>query len=175
MVVSIFEERFKGGHHNSLGHTVEIVEEVLGDKSKLQALFDTYNSNDELVRLRLANAIRRVCVEKPDWIAPYIDDLSTRIAAIDQASTQWTLAKLFQMLESQMSGTQKSKALEILKTNLESHNDWIVLNNTMETLKDWSKQDADLKEWLIPHLTRLKGETRKSVAGRARKYLKELS
>ncbi len=68
MAVSIFEERFKGGHPNSLGNTIEIVDEVLADRTKLQSLIDTWHSDDEIVRLRVANGVRRVCVENPDWI-----------------------------------------------------------------------------------------------------------
>lgn len=174
MAVSIFEERFKGGHPNSLGNTVEIVDEVLADKTKLQSLINTWFSDDEIVRLRVANGVRRVCVEKPDWIAPYIDLFTDEIAAIDQPSTQWTLAKLFELLSPQMSPGQKASATAIMKNNLENHHDWIVLNNSMETLAIWSKDDPELKEWLLRQLKRLTGETRKSVANRAIKLLGKL-
>ena len=139
MAVSIFEERFKGGHPNSLGNTIEIVDEVLADKSKLQALIDTWSSEDEIVRLRVANAVRRVCTAHPDWIAVYLDHLLTEITAIDQPSTQWTLAKLFELLESRMSEPQKARATDIMQHNLAHHHDWIVLNNSMETLGHWAE------------------------------------
>ncbi|MGB7288355.1 MAG: hypothetical protein WBC71_15630 [Salaquimonas sp.] len=172
--VSIFENRFKGGHPNSLGNTVEIVEEILVDHCKLQALVDTWQSDDELVRLRVANGVRRVCVEKPEWIVPYLDHLLNDVSKIDQPSTQWTLAKLFEFLTNEMSENQKQTAKVLLKHNLAHHPDWIVLNNTMETLALWTKEDTDLLNWLKPQLERLTGETRKSVAGRAKKLLKKL-
>lgn len=174
MAVSIFEDRFKGGHPNSLGNTIEIVGEVLADHSKLQALVDTWSSKDELVRLRVANGVRRVCVEKPEWISPYLDHLIFDIAKIDQPSTQWTLAKLFEFLHSQMSGAQILAATDLLKDNLANHSDWIVLNNTMETLALWSKHDDSLIEWLRPHLQRLTRDTRKSVASRSTKLIAKL-
>ncbi len=171
MAVSIFEDRFKGGHPNSLGNTREIVTEVLSDRSKLQLLLDTWRSSDELVRLRVANGVRRVCVEKPDWIVPHIDELLGDIGRIDQPSTQWTLAKLFLMLETHMTADQKLRATRHMQNNLANHTDWIVLNNSMETLCLWSRDNAELVKWLKPQLERLTQETRKSVARNAAKRL----
>jgi len=171
--VSIFEERFKGGHPNSLGNTIEIVDEVLADKAKLPALVETWSSEDEIVRLRVANAVKRVCIEQPDWIATFLDQLLNEVSKINQASTQWTLAKLFEMLEGRMTGAQRQRALEIMQRNLTHHEDWIVLNNSMETLGQWAERENDLRTWLLPHLERLSGESRKSVARRAQKWLEK--
>jgi hypothetical protein len=106
---------------------------------------------------------------------PYIDRLIGEISQIDQASTQWTLATLFDLLEKDMDAIQKEKAKEIMKNNLANHDDWIVLNTTMATLGDWSTIDHQLKAWLLPHLERLSKEKRKSIANRAKKLLKALS
>jgi len=174
MAVSIFEERFKGGHPNSLGNTIEIVDGVLSDHNKLQALIDTWQSEDEIVRLRVANGVRRVCVAKQDWIVPYIDHFLSDIARIDQPSTQWTLAKLYEFLTADLNSDQLNRAKNQLKHNLQTHPDWIVLNNTMETLALWAKEDKALNKWLKPQLTRLQSDNRKSVAGRATKILRKM-
>ena len=166
-----FEERLTGGHPNSLGNTLEVVEEVFTDHTLFEELFNCYFSEDEVVRLRTSNAVRRVCMAYQPILVPYIDRLLTEIAAIDQASTQWTLAKLFEMLEKDMSESQRAQAEAIIKRNLADHQDWIVLNNSMETLYKWAKKDEALKAWLVPHLERLSGDSRKSVARRASKYI----
>jgi hypothetical protein len=74
-----------------------------------------------------------------------------------------------------MSAEHKSEATEILKRNLQTHRDWIVLNNSMQTLGEWAEEDDELKAWLLPHLERLQSDQRKSVAGRARKLISLLS
>jgi hypothetical protein len=102
---------------------------------------------------------------------PYIDRLITEISKIDQASTQWTLANLFQTLTIYLTPAQRAGAVSILKRNLETHHDWIVLNHTMQTLAEWAETDRDLKLWLRPHLERLESDPRKSVSGRATKLL----
>ena len=166
-----FEERLKGGHHNSLGNTVEIVEEVLENHDLFDELFNCYFSEDGLVRLRTSNAMKRICKAQKTLLVPYIDRLLTEIAAINQASAQWTLAQLFGSLEKDMNQEQIGKAKQIMKYNLENHDDWIVLNTIMDTLGKWAKKDEALKEFLLPNLEKLTKDNRKSVAGRARKIL----
>ena len=54
-----FEARLSGGHPNSLGDTVKVVEEVLKQPKRFKELFDCYLSDDEVVRLRTSNAMKR--------------------------------------------------------------------------------------------------------------------
>ncbi|PWJ44745.1 hypothetical protein [Sediminitomix flava] len=169
-----FEERLKGGHPNSLGNTVEIVEEVLAQNDLFDELFNCYFSDDEVVRLRTSNAMKRVCKKQKVLLIPYLDRFLTEISTIDQASTQWTLAQLFGMLEKEMTDAQIEKAKEIMKANLANHTDWIVLNQSMDTLAKWAKKDLDLKEWLLPHLNRLTSDHRKSVSTKAQKMMEKL-
>ena len=174
MSTESFEEMLAGGHPNSLGRTVEVVEIVLADRARLEALYACYQSDDEVVRLRTSNGLKRISREQPKWLVPFIDGFLTDIADLDQASVQWTLADLFQTLAPLMSDVQRQQAEAILKRNLAHHTDWIVLNQTMKTLGAWAKEDPDLLHWLIPHLERLSGDGRKSVAKTAAKTLKQL-
>jgi hypothetical protein len=169
-----FEKMLTGGHPNSLGRTIEVVEAVFADPPRLLNLYQCYFSVDAVVRLRTSNAIKRISREKPEWLVPYIDRFISEISTLDQASAQWTLAELFETLASFMSETQRNNAKNILKRNLENSTDWIVLNNTMETLSEWAMTDASLLIWLSPHLERLSQDSRKSVAGRAKKIRAKL-
>lgn len=169
-----FEAMLTGGHPNSLGRTVEVVDLVLADRKRMAALYRCYSSDDEVVRLRVSSAMKRITIAHPDWTMDFMDGLQSEIAAIDQASTQWTLALLFNLTKELLSDVQRARAAEIMKNNLGGHGDWIVLNNCMQVLSEWSEEDPALGEWLRPELERLSGETRKSVAGRARKLLAKL-
>jgi len=82
-----FESMLTGGHPNSLGRTLEVVDSVLADKTRLEELFRCYFSGDEIVRLRTSSAIKRVTIERPEWLEPYLDRLLKEITQIDQAST----------------------------------------------------------------------------------------
>ena len=169
-----FEDMLTGGHPNSLGRTVEVVEQVLADPARFEELFSCYHSEDAVVRLRVSNAMKRVEAERHDLLVPFIDRLIGEVGALDQASAQWTLAQLFARLADDMDRDQRACALTIMKHNLANHDDWIVLNATIETLAAWAADDGDLSEWLRPHLQRLSTDSRKSVAKRASKKLSAL-
>ena len=128
-------------------------------------------SQDEVVRLRVSNGMKRICKTYPSLLVPYLDRFLTEVVAIDQPSAKWTLAQLFGMLRKDMTDEQIEAAKNIMKENLTNGKDWIVLNQTMHTLAQWSKTDSELRHWLEPHLERLALDERKSVAGRAKKIL----
>ncbi|MEM8999776.1 MAG: hypothetical protein AAGB24_05890 [Bacteroidota bacterium] len=170
-----FENLLTGGHPNSLGNTVQVVDQVLKDPEAFDELFHCYFSEDAVVRLRVSNAMKRICKARKELLLPYIDRFLEEISKIDQASTQWTLAQLFLLLEKDMGDEQVNLAKTILKHNLAHHHDWIVLNETMKTLGKWAKKDVNLKIWLGPHLESLIADPRKSVAKTAQKMLGAIS
>ncbi|MEM7439239.1 MAG: hypothetical protein AAF393_06540 [Pseudomonadota bacterium] len=169
------ETMLTGGHPNSLGRTIEVVDTVFANPERVEDLYACYRSADEVVRLRVSNGMRRVQAERPDLIVPFYDRLIDEIGQLDQASAQWTLAKLFEVGRSDMTEDQVNRAEALMRRNLAEHGDWIVLNNTMETLALWSREKQELHNWLLPHLNRLSKDPRKSVSKRAQKLLKKLA
>jgi hypothetical protein len=169
-----FEAMLIGGHHNSLGRTEEVVALVLEDQSRLEELYQCYNSADAVVRLRTSSAFKRVWHTQPDWLVPYFDRFLNEISYIEQPSTHWTLALMFQELNGYMSPEQQRRAVETVQRFITTSHDWIVLSNSMATLSEWAKTDDALRAWLRPHLERLAEDKRKSVAGKARKHLAAL-
>ncbi|MDX1992245.1 MAG: hypothetical protein SF029_07640 [bacterium] len=170
----LFEAMLTGGHPNSLGRTVEVVDMILAEPPLLEALYQCYFSEDAVVRLRVSSSMKRICHAHPDWLVPYVDRLLTEISQINQASTQWTLAQLFGELVDHLTTEQHRRALAVMQNNLTTSSDWIVINQTLQILAEWAKTDADLARWLEPHLLRFQGDSRKSVAGIARKLHKAL-
>jgi hypothetical protein len=170
-----FESKLTGGHPNSLGNTIAVVEEVLQNPEYFHELFTCYFSNDEIVRLRVSNAMKRICRQNKDLLIPYIDRFLTGIAQIDQASVKWSLSQLFLLLEKHLSATQKAEATAIMKSNLENDKDWIVQNMTMETLGKWAISDGALRAWLLPQLEKNILDHRKSVSKKARKTMEALT
>ena len=168
------EAMLTGGHPNSLGRTDEVVDLVLAERSRLSELYSCYFSDDELVRLRVSSAMKRVAIAHPDWTMDYMDRLQDDVAAIDQPSTQWTLALIFDLTRPLMSGDQRSRAIEIMQNNLATQSDWIVLNNSMKVLGKWADHDDELRGWLRPQARRLAEDHRKSVASNARELLQRL-
>ena len=173
--VSVFEAELSGGHPNSLGNTVAVVDKVLADESFVDELVATYGSADEVVRLRVSNALKRVCQEQPGWVYSRLGVIESSVAEIKQPSAQWTLAQLYSSLSGFLTEAQKDHAVSVVKGFLDTSTDWIVLNFSMQTLADWAKDDPELGAWLTPVLQKLAADPRKSVATRAKKLLQTLS
>lgn len=167
--MNTIEEKLTGGHPNSLGNTIEVVEMILSDHSHFRELFECYFSDNEVVRLRVSNAMKRIFKENKNLLIPFLDRFLNEISNIEQASTKWTLAQLYLWMHKDMNNDQFSKAKAIIKNYLETEKDWIVLNNSMETLSIWSLNDDDIKTWLKPHLEKLKKDARVSVSKKALK------
>jgi hypothetical protein len=170
MLINQYEERLTGGHPNSLGNTIEVVNDILKNENRLKDLIDCWKSSDEVVRLRVQNALKRVAKEHPDWAAVYIPDYLSWISEIDQPSTKWCLSTLFMWLDAYLSDQQRAKAITIMKSNL-NYDDWIVQNTTSESLAYFAKSDEGLRKWLIPELKKLANSRHKSVARRAQKLI----
>lgn len=182
------EERLSGGHPNSLGETVAVAEDVLRDDSR--RLFDelcgTYSSDDEVVRLRVSSALKRVCglhresispslQPKLEWVIDRFDWLIGDIGwSLDQPSAKWAIAQIVQELRGKLTEQQCAKAIELLKHNLETESDWIVQCMTADTLADFAVSDAEVKNWLIPKLKKMQTDQRKSVSKKAEKLLNKL-
>ncbi len=172
--MNAFEDKLTGGHPNSLGSTEEVVSEVLKNHAKLQDLYDCYKSEDAVVRLRVSSAMKRICRSRPDWIIEYLNRFLGEISQLDQPSAKWSLAQIFMWLDEKMDDRQHRQAIEIMKHNLETDDDWIVQNLTAESLAHFAKTNARLKEWLIPQLEKMKSSRHNSVARKAHKLIDAL-
>jgi hypothetical protein len=169
--VSIFEDRLTGGHHNSLGNTVAVAEQVNADRSLLPELIATYGSDDEVVRLRVSSALKRVAWERPEWIHAEIEAIMTWVERLKQPSAQWSVGQMLLAIGPLLSEAERERSLTLMKNHLEESSDWIVLNHTMETLAQWAHHDGELEAWLAPHLARFAKDSRKSVSTRAQRLL----
>jgi hypothetical protein len=169
-----FERMLTGGHPNSLGRTEEVVDLVLADRRRIEDLLDCYGSEDEVVRLRVSSALKRVSRRDPDLFTPWLDRYLDEVAGLNQPSARWTLSQISREIEDRMNAEQRVRAEVLMKQNLSESHDWIVLAQTAETLGRWAADDEDLRAWLRPRLEDMAGDTRKSVAGKAQRVLASL-
>ena len=170
-----FAEILKGGYPNSLGRTREVVGMVLAERARLEEMFATMADPDEVVRLRVGDALEKICREQPGWFVAHIERLLGDLGQITQPSVRWHVAQMLHRLRTNLSEDQARRATGLLQRNLTTSTDWIVLNVTMDVLTEWAHQDPPLTGWLRLELERLRKDDRKSVAKRAAKRLAELA
>ena len=171
-----FERFLTGGHRNSLGRTVEIVEAIEGASVSLQAqwieaLFACYHSSDELVRLRTSNAMKRLIRAQPTRFDGFAERYLDFVAHIDQDSCRWTTAQLFGEQLARCDEGQIARASEHFFTYLGTNDDWIVVNACIKTLSNMALGRIHIEARLRPMLENYTSDRRKSVANAARKGL----
>lgn len=174
MAINVFEEMLTGGHHNSLGRTEDVVDIINKDRSKLEDLFDCYASDDEVVRLRVSSAFKRLFRANRRWFIDYIDRFHTLVPLLQQPSAQWCLSTLQLELDDLFTEEQRLTAIEINKNQLAECNDWIVKIESIKYLEFMSKRDQVLKNWLVQQLGVTIKDKRKTVKKKASEALGRL-
>lgn len=173
--VSIFEVTLSGGHPNSLGNTEAVAAKVNEDRSLLTELVSTYASPDEVVRLRVSSALKRVAWEHPEWVYGELNSIMDWVEKLQQPSALWSLGQMLLTLRPFLSDAQYRRAVELMKRCVAESSDWIVLNHSMQTLAEWALDDPEIEEWLIPQLLRLSHTHWTSVSKRAERLLAKLT
>ncbi len=170
-----FTDMLRGGHPNSLGRTVEVVERVLAEPARMAELLEAYHDGDPVVRLRVSSAFKRVQKGDHGLMMQHLDAFLDKVIKLPhlgaQPSAQWTVAQICLAMTKDLSPAQYTRAKAHLMSNLETMNDWIVLAQTMETLSQWAVTDLDLAAWLKPRLELRIEDPRPSVNKKAGKAL----
>jgi hypothetical protein len=164
-----FVAMLSGGHPNSLGRTEEVVEMVAEDERLLGALCDTLATQDELVRMRVGDAIEKVCRRHPEWFKARIGWILSKMGNIDQPSVQWHVAQVLERID--LTSQNRRRATEWLWRIFRESNDWIVLSETLTTLSHFALSDESLREPVRNALKETQHDTRKAVAKRASRLL----
>ena len=169
-----FEQSLKGGRPISLGNTLEVVDEVLGNTDKMEELFLCYQSDDETVRLRTSNAFKRIFRAKPELFNKWKQRFIKEIAEIDQPSAKWTTIQILDELFNQLDEKEKSQSIEICLRYLRNEKDWIVINQSLNFMRNHLEQ-FDFKD---PEMMKLLNffveDGRKSISKNAEKLIKIL-
>lgn len=160
-----------GGDPRAL-HNVDLaVTQVLADPAEVESLFESVFAEDEVVRMRAADALEKVCAERPDLLTALVPRMLTEMAGVDQPSVQWHLAQILGVVD--LDESEQESATELLFSYLERSDDWIVANHTLATLAVFARRDPLLRGRFRAALVAREHSRHKSVANRVRKLLAE--
>ena len=172
-----FEIMLTGGHPNSLGRTLEVVALIEAAPDRMEEAYQCYQSADAVVRLRTSSVFKRLIRAEPNRYNDWAERLIDEVAAIDQASAQWTVAQIIGEnldLWDQHSDALKQRSLVMLFGLFDRSDDWIVTNAALKTLANIGVRRMDVEAKLRPLLEQYQDDRRKSVSNTARKAVKAL-
>ena len=169
-----FEQSLKGGHPNSLGITLEVVDAVLGNTDKMEDLFLCYQSDDETVRLRTSNVFKRIFRAKLELFKQWKKRFIKEVAEIDQPSAKWTSIKILNELFDQLDEKEKTQSVEICLRYLRNEEDWIVINQSLNFIRNHLERFDFKDPEMMKLLKNFVDDERKSISKNAEKLIKIL-
>jgi len=165
-------EKLAGGDRRSIGRVDEFVEEELADTSIFRELFTGLIHQDEVIRMRTADAVEKISRQRPDLIEPYKEEIIYDISKIDQQEVRWHWAQIVPRLE--LNEDERLHVVGILISSLDDQSK-IVNTFAMQALADLIKDDRTLRPAILPLLEEKTRSGSPAVRSRGRKILHDLS
>lgn len=165
------KDMLAGGNPRTLKGVADIIAKVTKTPELLDELFTCLFVDDEIVRLRASDALEKICVMHPDWFVKYVPHLLNNVSKFRQSSVQWHLAQM--LAEIPLTKSQQIKAIDILVSNLEALDDWIVTNLTLESLAHFTRLGAFDVNKMVEILNKYEHDKHKSVVSRTKKIKRE--
>lgn len=164
-------DRLRGGDRRSIGRVDEVVADVLEDPALFDELFHGMLADDPLIRMRAADAVEKVTVQHPEYLASYREALLHEVAPIDQQEVRWHVAQMLPRLV--WSDEERATCIDLLLRYLEDKSK-IVRTFAMQALADFAEGDPALRPQVIALLEQLVQDGSPAMQTRGRKLLFEL-
>lgn len=167
-----FREMLSGGDPRALRGVGAVVELALAEPTRCDELVRcVLDGDDEIVRMRAADALEKVSRARPPLLGPYVPVLLGTMSTIEQPSVQWHVAQM--LGRARLTPSERTRAAWILRRYLDTSSDWIVLNCSLDAMAGLARQDPDLRGTLLGYLHGSMDSGYRSLSSRARKLLAE--
>ena len=163
-------ELLTGGDRRSIGASDEVVSRVVADPSLFSELVEALSNEDDLVRIRAADALEKVSRRLPQMLPAY-RDLVAKLAVSPEMEVRWHIAQMMPRLG--LEGKDRAGAIELLFTNLDDDSA-LVRVTSLSSLAEMARSDDELRERLVEVVEELVKTGSPSVRARSRKLLKSL-
>lgn len=161
----------KGGDRRSIGRSNQVVALVRRTPTLFPTLIDCMHHEDELVRMRAADAAEKLTLTNPEWLQPFRVQLIKLAACVEQSELRWHLAQMLPRLE--LSRRDCLIVAAVLRRYLRDHSR-LVKTFAMQGLADLTKQDPSLTTSIRPLLSSLTKTGSAAMKSRGRKLLAQL-
>lgn len=162
-----------GGDRRSTGRADELAEEVLQNRIAIAAVYPAMFDEDEAVRMRAADALEKISVQRPEWLQPYKQDLLERLPDMVQPEVRWHVAQMLPRLAL----TPEERDARVLPVLLDYLRDKsrIVQTFALQALTDFAASDRRLRPQVLTLVEAAARTGSAAVRARCRQLLRQLS
>ena len=138
-----FADQLAGGDRRSIGRSNEIVSRVLREPRQFPQLIKCLWSDNPIVRMRAADAIEKISLQKPEWLKRYKAELLGLLEEAQQQELRWHLAALIPRLP--LSKSEIVRAEVVFRRYLSDRSS-IVKTFALQGLADLAQLEPALRE-----------------------------
>lgn len=165
-------DKLRGGDRRSIGRSEEVVREILGNPRLFSRVFEGMVHPDPVIRMRAADAIEKVTVQRPDLLQPFKERILRDVAAVDQKEVRWHVALILPRLR--LTPREQNRALAILLHYLKDESK-IVRTFSMQALADMALRNPAMRPLVVPQIESLTRTGSPAMRSRGRKLLAKLA
>lgn len=165
-------DKLRGGDRRSIGRSEEVVREILRNPRLFSRVFEGMVHPDPVIRMRAADAIEKVTVERPDLLQPFKERILREVAAVDQKEVRWHVALILPRLR--LAPREQNRALAILLHYLKDESK-IVRTFSMQALADMALRNPAMRPLVVPQIEFLTRTGSPAMRSRGRKLLAKLA
>jgi HEAT repeat protein len=162
-------KKLAGGNRGSIGHSSEVVAQVLAHPAYFPDLFEGLSSDDPVIRMRAADAVEKITVQRPDLLRPFKRTLLAIAGSSSQQEVRWHAALILPRVA--LTSKERAVALDILFDYLRDKSS-IVKTFAMQAIWDLAALDPKLKAQIIPLIEELTLVGTAAMRARGRKLLR---
>lgn len=162
-----FVKYLKGGDLRSIANVNKVVPLIKTQKD-FDELFEYLFAEDRLIVMRVADAIEKITLQKPEYLTAHKQDIINLINIAVNKELKWHLALILSRLNftKKELGSVWSKLTEWAKDKNESK---IVRVNSIQTLFDLSRNNKELERDFGLTIQAIETENIPSISARLRK------
>lgn len=160
-----------GGDKRSIGRVGAVVPFVLEHPEQLPILIEGMESEDEVLRMRCADAAEKISISRPDWFVPLRSRLLQLARTSAQQELRWHIAQMLPRIG--LDASQRDVAIAVLLEYLRDKSR-IVTTSSMTALFEFAREDPPLQRKLGPILEGFLAHGSAAERSRARRLLKAL-
>jgi len=160
----------KGGDRRSIGRVNEVVRIVDTDPESFRMLLEGLLSDDEVVRMRCADAIEKVAHTHSNWLNPHAQFFLEQ-AGRTQQEIRWHMAQIIPRLS--LTPPQRKQGIDLLMGYLKDRSA-IVRVSAMQALVDFSDGDSRLRKRVVPIIEQALKSGTPAMKARGRRLLRGL-
>lgn len=166
-------DRLRGDERRQFGNSDSVSSDILRRPEGFAELFEAFFDDEPAVRVRAADAAELVTRARPDLLVPLRKRLIAEAGEAAQPEVRRNVAQMLPRVK--LEPRERAKAVALLQRYLADEHSGVILA-ALQSLTDFSNDDAVLREKMIPLLERFSREgANERTKFRARQMLARLN